>query len=652
VPRSRALIAGGVAFGAIVALLVLRAVLYTSPWDQLHDDGGGRYTGTIELPRPGRYVFGNQGAAPMVIVVAGQRVPLRVERDLPGVWTGPLDLDAGVVTFVVDAPRGVRLLWHPPGRRGPPEYLPASVLDPGSTWAGARPLDGLVALGIVLVLAGLVVFLLWPRLRALERDQVLAVAAVFALALGVRLWDLGGAGQTFDEDVTWSAGRNQVANAVDLDLRQRSWIWNYQHPPVTKDLAGIGAQLADGYGPARSLSALEMALACALIVAIGRRCWSLRAGLGAGVAAALSPHLIAHGQIVGHEAPTVLWWTLALWLCLRAFDADPDRRRLALRFAGIGVVLGLAISTRWVNALLAPMIGATLLLTARPGYLRRTLALGAAIIPAVALVTCVVVWPRLWSDPIAHLRAAQAIVSKGHGAEQFLGRMTEHPSHVYFLAYLFATAPIGILLGVVAFAVRAVLRRRREWRSSLFAVLLFAIPLLAELSPVRQDGVRYVMPSLVALALMAGAGLDLVPGRWFRAALATFALYLAIVCALIHPYYLDYYGEQVGGPSGVAARRDFELGWWGEGVADAVTYVDTHAAPEDRVYRDCIDAVHLAWWSWPVWQHLARKPAEADWIVVQPAYRACPIPPGFTVEHTVTAMGAPLVRIYHRSPDP
>ena len=67
------------------------------------------------------------------------------------------------------------------------------------------------------------------------------------------------------------------------------------------------------------------------------------------------------------------------------------------------------------------------------------------------------------------------------------------------------------------------------------------------------------------------------------------------------------------------------------------------------VFRDCIAAVHLAWWDWGTWQHLARTPAEADWIVVQPAYQPCKIPKGFEVAHEVTAMGAPLVRVYHRA---
>jgi 4-amino-4-deoxy-L-arabinose transferase-like glycosyltransferase len=35
----------------------------------------------------------------------------------------------------------------------------------------------------------------------------------------------------------------------------------------------------------------------------------------------LTPHLIAHGQIVGHEAPTALVWALAMWASLRVWDA-------------------------------------------------------------------------------------------------------------------------------------------------------------------------------------------------------------------------------------------------------------------------------------------------------------------------------------------
>ena len=80
-----------------------------------------------------------------------------------------------------------------------------------------------------------------------------------------------------------------------------------------------------------------------------------RVGVLAGAICALSPHLVAHGKIVGHEAPTVLWWTLVVWLSLRLHDGLADRGRrdttriLAVRMAVIGLVFGLAVSSSWGN---------------------------------------------------------------------------------------------------------------------------------------------------------------------------------------------------------------------------------------------------------------------------------------------------------------
>jgi 4-amino-4-deoxy-L-arabinose transferase-like glycosyltransferase len=626
-----------IAVALVLGLLGLRAALHESPWDHLTEQPDGSFTGRIHLPRDGRYVFGCQCDA--TITVAGKRVRSNVDGR-------PIDLFAGTVDFAVSAPRGARLLWHPPGRRGPLEYLPASQL-------GGRDVDGAIALGIVLVLAGLALLLARHRLRAAitaDRRLAIAFAAVLVVALAARLWDLGGAGQTWDEDVNWSAGKNYVSNLVGLDFAQRSWIWNYEHPPVMKYAAGLGAHLADGYGPARALSALMVALGCALLVPIGARLWSWRAGLAAGLIAALTPHLIAHGKVVGHEAPTVLWWTLGLWLSLRAFDGDP--KGLPRRFALIGVVLGLAVFSRFVNLLLAPLLGITLLVTAPAELRRRTVALGLAILPAVALLVGFLLWPRLWSDPIDHLGEAWEKLSKPHSPEPFLGARTAEPPRSYFLVYLYATAPLGVLVLVAASLGRFVVRRR-EWRSTAVVAALFLVPLIAAFSPVRQDGVRYVMPSVVALALLAGAGLDQL-ATWLRhpragaALLAAAALYLAIVCVRIHPYYLDYYGEQVGGPAGVARRRSFELGWWGEGLHEATAYVAAHAAPGDKVHRECVEAKHVAWFHGDAWAHLVTRADQADWIVVQPALGPCGIPPGFTIAFTTRAQGAPLVRVYRR----
>ena len=402
-----------------------------------------------------------------------------------------------------------------------------------------------------------------------------------------------------------------------------------------------------------------LALACALVVLIGRRLYRLRVGVLGGAVAALTPHLIAHGKVVGHEAPAVLLWTLAVWLALGAFDdlgAAPARdttRRLAVRLAVTGGILGLALWSRFSNGLLAPLLGAVLLVQAPPAWRRRTMALGLAIMPLVAVAVGVAIWPRLWHAPIAHLTESWHKLRQVHAPEPFLGVRTNRPPLDYFAVYLVATAPIGILLGALAWVARAVHRRER---GSLLLALWLAAPLLIVFSPVRQDGVRYILPALAALALAAAAGLDYLVSlararrgeMVFAAAGAVLTLYLAVTCWRIHPYYLDYYGEQVGGPATVARHRWFEVGWWGEGIADAVAYINQHAAPGASVSRSCVAPSHLTWLRGDLWDHQA-PPAAADWILwYEPASERCPVPPRALLVHEVRAQGAPIARVYRR----
>src|SRR4029079_17653202 len=79
-----------------------------------------------------------------------------------------------------------------------------------------------------------------------------------------------------------------------------------------------------------------------------------------------------------------------------------------------------------------------------------------ALVPLVAGVVFVLVWPRLWSHPIAHLTESWLKLRKPHGPELYLGRMVNHAPWSYFPAYLLATAPLGILIGAVAFVLRTV----------------------------------------------------------------------------------------------------------------------------------------------------------------------------------------------------
>ncbi|HTR55741.1 MAG TPA: glycosyltransferase family 39 protein [Kofleriaceae bacterium] len=649
------------------ALIGLRALVATPqlarlapvPSDTRDPPGTRAYAGSLDIARGGPVIVGFQSSGLGRLTVAGHEIAGRtLAKDR-------IVLAAGPVAIRVAAP-DARLIWSPVGRRGDPEYVPANSLSPDpperasfGAFAGAAPLDGAIAAALLAILVASLCVLARRRLRAVPRQTWIAMAAIFVAACVVRWIDLSGFGQTWDEDVNWASGRNYITNILALDLRTESWQWNLEHPPVMKYLAGIGAQFADGYGPARAISGICSALACALLVPIGARLYRLRVGVLAGAIAALLPPLVAHGQIVGHEAPSVLWWTLAIVLALGVHDDLPDevhlaRTRIRTRLAWLGVAVGVALSSRFINGLCGPLVVAIAVIYARPGWRRQTLRDGLVLVPALAIVTLYVIWPRMWGHPFLALHDSFAKLAHTHSPEPFLGEITASPPPYYFLPYLAATLPLGVLAGFVAWCVRAA--RVRD-RSALVVLAWLVVPLGVAASPVRQDGVRYVLPTVAALAFAAAAGWEWLATRFerrwrhaFGALAGALGLYLALVLVHIHPYYLDYFAEQVGGAGTVADHRWFETAWWGEGVDRAVDYVNANAAPNAHVYRDCIEPYHLAWFRADLWD-LAKTPASADWIIAYaPASHSCPIPRDAHRVYVLEADGAILVEVWKREP--
>ena len=631
-----------------------RAMLAPAAAEPRDPPGTAARSGSLAIARGGPVIVGFQSTTPARLTVGGRELAGR------GVVTDRIVLPAGPVALRLAG--DARLIWSPVGRRGDPEYVPGSSLSPEppdratfSASAGASPFDGVIAAALLALLVATLCVLARRRLAKVPRAMWIAMAAVFAVACIARWIDLSGFGQTWDEDVNWASGRNYITNLLSLDFRADHWRWNFEHPPVMKYLAGIGAQFSDGFGPARALSAVWVALGCALLVPIGARLYSLRVGVLAAAIAALLPPLVAHGQIVGHESPSVLWWSLAALLALGVHDDLPDelhaaRRTLRIRLAVVGVAVGIAFASRFVGGLVGPFALATVVIDAKPA-LRRIVAIDAAwILPVVALITLYVVWPRLWGDPIGALQQSFEKLSKAHSPEPFLGTITAHPPPYYFIVYLFATLPIGVLAGAIAWLTRA-----RD-RSMLIVALWLVIPLAVAASPVRQDGVRYVMPCLTALALGAAAGWDRlatlaarkVPHAFYVVAAAV-VVYLAVVLVRVHPYYLDYFAEQVGGAGTVADHGWFETAWWGEGLDRAVDYVNAHAAANTKVDRECIEPAHLAWFRHDLWAPMTRDPRQADWIVdYSPRSHHCAIPDDARLVYTVDADGAVLANVWQR----
>ncbi len=656
---------------AVAALLGVRAATTADPLDRLaaaevSPDGRVVYTGSILVARGGPVLFGFQGAG-STLSIGGTAV----DRDCRPIADGQLCrmlVPAGPAAIRFAATPGARLVWVPVGRRGDPEYVQPGSLSPDPPDRAALDADadraigdGVIAAAILAIIVATLLAAARHRLATVSRQTWIAMAAVFAVAAIVRWLGLSDHGQTWDEDVNWASGRNYITNLLALDFRARSWTWNFEHPPVMKYLEGIGAQLADGFGPARALSGVWVAVGCALLVPIGARLYGMRAGVLAGGIAALLPPLVAHGQIVGHESPTVMWWALGILLASTSYDGldgiapETSPRRLLERLAAIGGVAGVACASRFVNGLLGPTCLAIVVGAAPVGWRRLMLVPGLVVIAGAAALAIYAVWPRLWLHPIDMLVESLHKLAGTHSAEPFLGEMTATPGPLYFPLYLIATLPVGVLAGVLVGTVRTARRRAAPGTRAVMAAWL-VLPLAVMASPVRQDGVRYVLPTVMALAMLAAAGWD-DAGTWLTrrwrhapaAIAATLALYLVSVLWRTHPYYLDYFGEQVGGAETVAAHRWFETAWWGEGVDRAVAYVDDHAAPGDAVYRACIEPVHLAWFRADLWKTMTQDPRRARWLVAYaPLTAACPLPPDARLVYEVDNDDLLLARVYER----
>lgn len=661
--RPRALIRfwGVLPIALAIALFGVRACVHVEPLDRLapaptesgDPPGTEAFTGSVLVARGGPLIIGFSALQAARLTVNGR------EMRGAGVAKERILVPAGPLAIRFAASPGARLVWSPVGRRGDPEYLPASSLspDPPATatfpaGAGAAISDGVIALLLLLVLVGSLLGLARARLAKVPREIWIALGATFALALVARAIGLGDQGQTWDEDVNWAAGRNYVTNLLSLDFSERAWSWNYEHPPVMKLLDGIGAQLADGFGPARALSAVWTAIGCALLVPIGARLARLRVGVLAAVIAALVPPLVAHGQVVGHESPTILWWSLGVLLALGVPDDRPGRRALVLRLAAVGACVGIAVASRFVNGLLGPLCVLIVVVRA-PAEGRRETLTWLWVMVAAAVVVFVVVWPRMWTHPIAHLQESLAKLKGLHAPEPFLGTLTNNPGAAYFFVYLFATTPLAMLLAAIGGFARTAAHRT----ASLLLVLAWlVVPLLVVASPVRQDGVRYVMPCFLALSLLAALGVDWLAtylerkSRHAFLALATaMTLYLGVTLVRTAPYHLDYFAEQVGGAGGVQRRNMLETAWWGEGVDRAVAYVNEHAKPRAAIDRDCILPGHLAWFREDLWATMTSNAAAADYLVwYSPFTTNCRVPPAMREVFTVTHDGAVMARVFAR----
>lgn len=488
---------------------------------------------------------------------------------------------------------------------------------------------------------------------AKNKLTILIPIIVFLIAFGWRLWGINSAGETWDESAYYNAGKQYLRNIKNLDFNPDHWDANKEHPPIAKYIYGlvsIKPYLEDktDYTPGRIASALMGALTILLVYLIGKNLFSQRVGILAALILSFMPYFVGFNKIYGLDTPTVLFFTITIWLFLRAVINNSN-----FYYFSSAIFLGLSIGVRPNNLLLYPLLFLILILIKGKDFLKGKdraylwHLFTFILIPALILF---ISWPWLWSNTIGHLNS-----TIGHWPapdiplkEIFLGQNVPIPYSYYFI-YFLVTTPVLILILIIPFLIFLFKTNNKNLWILLFWLL---VPFLWTFATIKQDGIRYILMIYPTLALIAAYSISLIKEKktfYFLSFLLL--LYLISINIKIHPYYIDYYNELVNGPKKVYEKKWFQIGWWGEGLEEATTWLNQNTPENSIIDYKTIPDYTIG----KLRSDLKINNQDSDFIVINTNsewYQNVKIEDkNYQIVYEVKAMGAPLVKIYKHKND-
>ena len=430
-------------------------------------------------------------------------------------------------------------------------------------------------------------------------------------------------------------------HAAYLQIFHRSAISNMEHPPLAKEIAGLGLLFLrpsdtpmapdlnfpwsahrflfeNRVSPdailaaARAPMLLFFAALCLLVFGTAKQWFGTTAGFVALVLVAFEPNLLAHAGIVHTDVPVSLFWLASIVAWGRVLE-----RRSAARIVVAGVLLGLALATKFSALYLLPTFVLVALVVraldvrevesasriARFGklFLADIVALAGAAVVAVGFALLVYqtvvagftvadqqavirrmvgVYERApalaerlagispFSKAAAHLAAGIALVGRqnaiGGGITFLDGRLSMHGFPGYFFeAFAFKTSlPLlaSVMVALVGLGFRRVDRRD--------AILWVAVGYYFAFSigSSYNIGVRHILPVYpilaVAVSRLVRFGVEKPRKPWPLIAVLAIALLQGGTALLAHPHELSYFNVLGGGmANGYRHLADSNTDW-------------------------------------------------------------------------------------------
>jgi hypothetical protein len=419
--------------------------------------------------------------------------------------------------------------------------------------------------------------------------------------------------QTFDEAAHIAAGYSYITKG---DFRL-----NVEHPPLSKELAGLAVYLrfhlpfnpepelwqkADEWMIGRdflyrsSVSAEQILrvarlpnlfLGAALVALVSwwtYRLWGAWPAFLAGGLAAFDPNLLAHAGLVTTDLPIAFFIFLTMYL-LWEYQVRPSSGRLL----AVGIAAGLTLATKFTGLLVFIIIGAVILLQTLwekkkeerpdlPSRLRQSFApflrLFLIAMVVVALLYFGYGFP-IWAQGI---RYQMARAEAGDPHFYFLGELNNHGSLAYLpVAFLIKTPVATLLMTLISLLF---------WRSgagldrqtALYLLVPPAVYFAAMVATRVNLGLRYALPVYPFLFILAGRVGTIPLGKSLMLSRGCDLIAVALVAASslsVAPHYLAYFNRLIGGPEqGHRYLSDSNLDW-GQDLKGLKTWMDGEEVP-------------------------------------------------------------------------
>lgn len=296
------------------------------------------------------------------------------------------------------------------------------------------------------------------------------------------------------------------------------------------------------------------------------------------------PRFIAQTSVAGLDGGVTFFYLLTFWLFFRAVKFNS---LLYLILSGIS--LGFTVGSKETGAIAPSVVVLSFIYSLLNNHLSYHKILNLLLFLLIATTVLYVSWPYLWRQFLTKLFSSLGTTASYPYANGFY-RGTADLKCDFYLVNLIVTTPIFLLpLFIIGMS------KMVAFPSDNGILLLWTIIPMGLLSlPIAEyrDGVRQILFILPALSILASFGLlgivDYVMTVFPQFRLLDFVSISVVIslmifeCIIIHPYYLDYYNHLVGGMRGAA--DDYLVGWWGEGMREAISYIDQHAEKNSVVW--------------------------------------------------------------------